>query len=131
MDLVALKAYLDSLGSHPTLAASDAHLPAPLQAVLASMPAHQIALGVGPDGVSVVGTTLTVTGTTTDAWPVSGMSGGTVTLATATFLVRDVAPPPKVDAHLAGTLPIGAAVAYVTLAPVARPVVGSAAVAGG
>jgi len=109
VDLAALKAYLETLAPQVTLAASDTHFPPELAAVLTSTPDNEIEVDVGANGITLVGNVLTVTGTSTGSWPVVGLTGVAATVAGATIVITDGAPP-RVAATLAGTLPLSGSV---------------------
>ena len=116
MDLAGLKTYLDGLGPTFTLASSDANLPSVLQNLLGTMPGKAIALA--PQGaITITGSVLTITATSTDTWPVTGLGSAKIVLSTAVLTVTD-AVTPSANATLGGQLPLGAgASAGVTVTP--------------
>ena len=107
MDLAGLKTYLDGLGPAFTLASGDAKLPLVLQDLLATMPGKAIALTVQQGAVTIVGNVLTVTATSTDTWPITGLGSAKIALSTAVLTVTDAATP-SANATLGGQLPLGA-----------------------
>src|SRR6266545_4360179 len=115
-DLLALKKYLESLGSPLVLKGDDIKLTPPLDDLIGSMPDHRITIDVAEGGISVLGDTLTVTGPCTDRWPVQGMPGGVaLNLVSATITITDQG---VVGAALVAKLPLTAAVsATVDVAP--------------
>src|SRR6185503_16390235 len=87
MDLSALSIYIKSKGQPLTLSAGDANLPQEFQNFISTMPNKQVTLSPGASGINLQGLTLTVSGTTSDVWPVQGMENVSVTLSSITIII--------------------------------------------
>jgi hypothetical protein len=87
MNLQALKSHLEGLGSPLTLSAEDAQLPPELAAFLTTAPNRQVVLTPGAGGISLSGSTLTVAGTSSDSWPIDGLTETELKLSRATLTV--------------------------------------------
>ena len=116
MDLAGLKTYLEGLGSPMTLSGGDTHLGPQLDALIASMPGGAITLEPGADGIVLDGDTLTVSGTSTDTWPVQGMDEATIHLSSAVIVVKST--PDSATATVHGKLPIKPVDVSVVVTPI-------------
>jgi len=105
IDLPALRAELAARGSPLILAASDTTLPAELHGFLTGIPGAALTLHPASDGIRLDGDTLTVTGSSADAWPVQGFAGITVTLAAATIAITNSGGSSAVAGRATGALP--------------------------
>lgn len=103
IDLATLKKHLEKLGSPLVLKASDVELRPGLDALVDSMPGHEITLDIRAGGITIDGATLTIAGTSGDRWPVQGMPSSTLTLTAATITVTDA---DIVGATLSAALPL-------------------------
>ena len=89
MDLAALRAYLESLGNPLVLRGDDQRLGEGLAALVQTMAGKQISIDISGGAISVDGSTLTISGSSSDSWPVQGMSQAALTLTAATLTVTD------------------------------------------
>ena len=110
MDLANLENYLKTLGTSFTLNATDAHLPAEFQQLLASMPGGKVVLTPGANGITLQDTTLSVTGSTTDTWPVQGLNNLTLSLSSLAIRIDNSGAAPELSAQAHATLPITASI---------------------
>jgi hypothetical protein len=103
IDLATLRRHLEDLGNPLILKASDVELGPGLDALVDSMPGHQITLDVSAGGITIDGAMLTIAGTSADRWPVQGMPSSTLTLTDTTITVTetDIA-----GARLSAALPL-------------------------
>ncbi|HEV2891276.1 MAG TPA: DUF6603 domain-containing protein [Frankiaceae bacterium] len=116
MDLPALQAYLAGLPRPIALRADDANLPRELRDFLATTPSTGLTVAATGGG-TLAGKTLTLDGASTDTWPVAGLDGVTVALATARLVLTDGATP-MVSGAATGTatLPVSSATVTVPVA---------------
>jgi hypothetical protein len=108
IDLAALERYLQSQGSPLTLSKDDAQLPAELREYLGLMPNGKVTLT--PTAIALKGVVLTVTGGSTDVWPVEGMKNVSVTLRSITFTLTNADNATKIEGLAGATLPLSPAV---------------------
>lgn len=93
MDLNALYKYLQGLGASFTLKATDTQLQPELQAFIGTMPGKQITVQPVPNGISLQGSLLTLSATTTDAWPAQGLTNVTLTLSSIIITINGATNP--------------------------------------
>ncbi|HET6997362.1 MAG TPA: DUF6603 domain-containing protein [Solirubrobacterales bacterium] len=120
MELEALQRYLEGKGSPLTIAAGDPQLPPQLAAFLAGAPKEELTLTPGSGGISLNGSTLTISGTSADAWPLAGMASTELGLSEATLTVVDSATP-AISLTAMATMPVGGASAQVAVSSPPNP----------
>lgn len=106
MDLTGLKNYLTGKGSPLELGADDVNLPQKLRDFLSTVPHKKVTLAPGEGGVNLQGSTLTVSGSSSDAWPVQGMENVSVTLSDFAFVFDASGAAPVIKGTAHGTLPL-------------------------
>lgn len=110
MDLVTLQNHLVGKGNPLTLSAGDANLPAEFRAFLGTVPNEQVTLSAGPNGIMLANGVLTISGTSSDAWPVQGLNDVRATLSAITITLTDQGNAPLIAGVAEATLPIGGTV---------------------
>jgi hypothetical protein len=83
VDLEALLAYLGSAGDPLTLDAADQRLPGPLRDLLSSVPGKLLTISPGGAGLRLDGGVLTISGSSTAPWPVSGLGDAAIAVTSA------------------------------------------------
>jgi hypothetical protein len=83
VDVAALFAYLGSAGDPLTLDAADQRLPGPLRDLLSSVPGKILTISPGGAGLRLDGDVLTISGSSTAPWPVSGLGDATIAVTAA------------------------------------------------
>lgn len=110
MDLSELKTYLDSKGDPLVLEAGDTNLPKEFQDFLKTIPTHRVTLSPGSNGIVLHGSMLTISGISSDLWPVQGMGNVSVTLTDMTLTINVEATPPTINGFAHASLPFTASV---------------------
>jgi hypothetical protein len=86
-DLNALNKYLTGKGSPLTISASDVNLQPEFQAFMATVPGKQVTLAPGAGGIGLKNDLLTITGTSSDVWPVQGLTNVQLTLSVISITI--------------------------------------------
>ncbi|MFJ4831902.1 DUF6603 domain-containing protein [Streptomyces sp. NPDC088747] len=114
-DLAALRDTLAARGTSLELSGSDTALPQPLRDLLSGLPDGRLRLTAPPGGPALADGLLTLTGSTTDTWPVTGFAGTTVRPVTVTVTVTAA---PVVTVTATGTMDLAGTVVNVAVASV-------------
>ncbi len=119
MNLSALNDYLKNLVNKSamlSLDAADPNLPPELQKFLQTVPGQQMSISPAADGIDLQGSTLKISGSTTDKWQIQGMTDVGVNLEKFKIVINNEAQATKIEAQADGKLPFTASVnAPVTL----------------
>jgi hypothetical protein len=114
IDLAALESYLKKQGSPLTLSKDDTALPAELYTYLATMPNGKVTLA--PTLIDLVGDVLTVSGTTSDNWPVTGMTNVAVVLTSITLTFTNANQETTIQGVANASLPLTSTMSATSLA---------------
>ncbi|QIQ06059.1 DUF6603 domain-containing protein [Streptomyces liangshanensis] len=114
-DLAALRDTLTGRGAALELTGSDTALPQPLRDLVSGLPGGLVRLTAAPGGPVLADGVLTLTGTTDDTWPVTGLTGVTVHPAT---VVVTVTAAPVVTVTATGTMNLAGTAVNVVVAAI-------------
>ena len=107
MSLSGVASYLETHGPTCTLAADDPAVPDELRPFLQTLPDKRLTITVPKDGVAPTSDGLKITATTADHWPVAGLDGTSVTLATVALTLTTQQSTTTVDMTAGGKLTLG------------------------
>ena len=106
MDLSALQNYLKDKGDPLILSAGDSNLTKPFQDFLNTVPNQQVTLSPGIDGIQLQNSTLTISGSSSDTWPVQGMVNVAAILNDITITITNETNNPTIDSTANAMLPL-------------------------
>lgn len=110
MDLPALQKYLRGMGDPLKLRADDANLPPEFRDFLSIVPNKEATLSPGEDGITLQGSTLTISGTSSDKWPVQGLGDVIASLEDIVFTISNGDNTPSIEGKAKAAFPLSPSV---------------------